>query len=371
MNPHIKALNSVGQSVWYDNVSRDVLRSGELQSLISQGVSGLTSNPTIFKKAIADTTDYDLDIAALKKAGTGAEGICEDLMLSDVRAAADLLQPVFAATKGADGHASIEVSPFLARDTRGTLEAARRLWSRLERANGMIKIPGTPEGLGAIRAALEEGININVTLLFSVEQYERVAEQYIAALESRVQQGKPVNGIASVASFFVSRVDAICEKSFEESVKRGATQSERQSEFFGRVGVANARLAYAAFQRLFSGPRWEALKAKGAMVQRPLWASTGTKNPKLNPLLYVEELAGPHTVNTMPPATLEVLLRGAQIAERITKEVSDGRALMQKMGTLGVPVDALLEELQRQGVDLFADSYRDLLASIEQKARAV
>ncbi len=370
-NSSIKALNKVGQSVWYDNVSRDVLRSGALKGLIEQGVSGLTSNPTIFKKAIADSSDYDTDIASLRKSGTNADGICEELMIQDVAAAADLLRAVSLESKGADGHASIEVSPFLARDTKGTIEAAKRLWGRLDRANGMIKIPGTAEGLPAIRAALEEGININVTLLFSVPQYERVAEQYICALETRVSKGLPIDGISSVASFFVSRVDAICEKAFDASVASGKAQESQRASFFGKVGVANARMAYERFTQLFSGKRWEALVAKGAKVQRPLWASTGTKNATLNPLLYVEELAGPHTVNTMPPATLDILLKGGKIEDRVMQDLKAGRDLLNSLPALGVGVDGLLEELQVQGVDLFADSYRDLLSSIETKAAKI
>jgi transaldolase len=357
--------------VWYDNLSRDVLRSGALQKLISQGVSGLTSNPTIFKKSIADSTDYDTDVGTLSSAGANADQLCEDLMLQDVAAASDLLKPIFDASKGTDGHASIEVSPFLARDTKGTIEAAERLWSKLKRPNGMIKIPGTPEGLPAIRAALEKGINVNVTLLFNLSQYESVAEQYIAALEARVAKGLPVDGIASVASFFVSRVDAICEKTFDEAARAGKVNASQREHFFGKIGVANARVAYARFEQLFSGPRWEKLKAKGAKVQRPLWASTGTKNPVLNPLLYVEELAGAHTVNTMPPATLDILLKGGNIRERLHAEVPEGRALLASLPELHIPFEKLMLDLQNQGVELFAESYRELLASIEVKKKKV
>ena len=370
-NPQVDGLNLVGQSVWYDNLSRDVVRSGTLQKFIAQGVSGLTSNPTIFKKSIADSTDYDADVAALFGKGATADQLCEDLMLQDVAAASDILKPIFDASNGTDGHASIEVSPFLARDAKTTIEAAERLWSKLKRPNGMIKIPGTPESLPAIRAALEKGINVNVTLLFNLKQYEAVAEQYIAALETRVAKGLPVDGIASVASFFVSRVDAICEKAFDEAVKAGKAKAADREQFFGKIGVANARVAYARFEELFAGPRWEKLKAKGAKVQRPLWASTGTKNPVLNPLLYVEELAGAHTVNTMPPATLDILLKGGNIRERLHADLPQGRSLLASLPELQIPFEKLMLDLQNQGVDLFADSFRELLSSIDVKAKKV
>lgn len=371
-NPQIAALNELGQSVWYDNLSRDVLRSGELARIIEAGVSGLTSNPTIFKLAIADTSNYDDDIRRLAREGHGdAETICEALMVADVGAAADLLRPIYDRSEGGDGFASIEVSPDLARDTAQTVEVARRLWKSLARPNIMIKVPATEEGIPAIRTLLEEGINVNITLIFSVEVYEQVAEAYIAALEARRARGLDVSRISSVASFFVSRVDAIHEARFDALVNEGKARAEEKQKFWGKIGIANSKLAYAAFERLFNGERFAPLAAAGAKVQRPLWASTGTKNPKFSKVLYVEELAGAHTVNTMPPATLTALLEGAQIEPRLHQAIEEARGVIATVRELGLPFDELLLELQSAGVKLFAESYRDLLASIEQKREQV
>ncbi|RIL03106.1 MAG: transaldolase [Proteobacteria bacterium] len=374
-NKQLSALNELGQSIWYDNLSRDVLKSGELKSLIETGVSGLTSNPTIFKKAIADTSDYDNDIKALSAKNPDAEALCEELMVQDVAAAADLLMPIYKASNGGDGYASIEVSPFLARDGRASIEAARRIWGKLNRPNIMIKIPGTPESLPAVRTALEEGINVNITLLFSVEMYEKVVEQYVSALETRMEKNQDLPKVASVASFFVSRVDAICEKNFDELTKSGKIAAgEKESafkSFFGKVGVANAKVTYARYQELFGSPRFEKLKSKGARVQRPLWASTGTKNPELNPLLYIEELAGRDTVNTMPPATLKILLQKGNIAPKLYEGVSEARGVLGQLGKLGMDFNKLMLQLQDDGVELFATSYRELLDSIKTKQGAL
>lgn len=370
-NPQIAALNELGQSVWYDNLSRSVLNSGELRSLIDAGVSGLTSNPTIFKVAIADSNDYDAELKELARGGASSELLCEELMLKDVGAAADLLSAVYKTSGGTDGHASIEVSPFLAHDTEGTIEAARRLWKKLNRPNGMIKIPATPEGLPAIRQALEEGININITLIFSDEVYAKVAEAYIAALETRVARNQPVADIASVASFFVSRVDAICEKSFGELAKAGKAREADGEAIIGKVGIANSKIAYAKFEEIFDSPRFKKLGERGAHVQRPLWASTGTKNPKFSPVMYVEELAGRNTVNTMPPATLKALMQGGVIAPRLHEGLDRAEEIVASAERLGVPFTQLLQELQTAGVKLFADSFRELLDSIEKKKRAI
>ena len=370
-NPQILALNELGQSVWYDNLSRDVLRSGELQSLISNGISGLTSNPTIFKQAIADTTNYDDDMSSDELRKLTTESLCEELMVRDVAAAADLLLPVYTATDAGDGYASIEVSPYLAADAQGTIEAALRLWKKLERPNIMIKIPATPECIPAIQATLEHGINVNVTLIFSERVYQQVAEAYIAALETRAARGEDLGRVASVASFFVSRVDAMVEKKFDELVKVGKVTPERKESFFGRVGVANSKLAYAAFERIFGSERFKKLHEKGARVQRPLWASTGTKNPVFKAVMYVEELAGRDTVNTMPPATVKALLQGADIAPRLHSGCDDARKLLGSVASMGIAFDDVLHELQIAGVKSFADSYKELLSSIDQKRAVV
>lgn len=368
INNNIKALNEIGQSVWYDNLSRDILQSGELKSLINTGVSGLTSNPTIFKNAIADSSSYDSEMGPLVKKGLSTDDLCEELMISDVGNAADLLLDIYKRANAGDGHASIEVSPFLARDTQGTIEAAKRLWSKLNRPNIMIKIPATPEGLPAIQAALEAGININITLIFNTEVYAKVAEAYIAALEARASRGEDIKNIASVASFFVSRVDAICEKKFDELLKAGKVKENDREVFFGKIGIANSRLAYKKFEELFGSPRFKALAQKGAKVQRPLWASTGTKNPKFSPVMYIEELAGRDTVNTMPPATLKALLEKANInGPRIKSDVGEAGTIIESVKKMGIPFDTLMDELQDVGVDLFADSFKELLGSIEKK----
>ncbi|WKZ56882.1 MAG: transaldolase [Bdellovibrionota bacterium] len=365
---NIAALNELGQSIWIDNLSRAMLNSGELRAMIAMGVSGLTSNPTIFKQAIADSSLYDEEMRPLAKKGLSKDEICEELMLEDVRRAADELKGVYASTNGGDGFASLEVSPTLAHDTSGTLTAARRLWSKLGRPNVMIKIPATPEGLPAIESALAEGINVNVTLIFSVPVYEQVFEAYTAALETRAAKGEPLTSIASVASFFVSRVDAIHEKEFEALLKRGSVQESSRSSFLGKVGIANSRLAYERFQQLSTSPRFKALVAKGARVQRPLWASTGTKNPAFSPTMYVEELAGKDTVNTIPPQTLKALTAGVlAIGPKLHSGYAEAHRLVESVIALGLPFHELLITLRDQGVVLFADSYRDLVESIEQK----
>jgi transaldolase len=307
--------------------------------------------------------------AELKDLST--EALCEELMLRDVAAAADLLRPIYDATGAGDGYASIEVSPYLAADEKGTVEAAVRLWGKLNRPNVMIKIPATKECIPAIRTVLEKGINVNVTLIFSREVYEQVANAYIQALQTRAARGEGVRNISSVASFFVSRVDAAVEKSFDELLKAGKVQASDKDFFFGKVGVANSKIAYASFEKLFSSDAFKALKEKGARVQRPLWASTGTKNPVFKAVMYVEELAGRDTVNTMPPATVKALIADGTIEPRLHAGGADAAALVSKVNALGIPTDKLLVDLQTAGVKSFSDSYRDLLASIETKRKSI
>jgi transaldolase len=371
-NAQIVALNELGQSVWYDNLSRDVLKSGELRSLIGSGVSGLTSNPTIFKQAIADSDNYDEALKSQAVKGLDAEAACEELMIQDVAAAADLLRPTYEATNGGDGFASIEVSPYLAADEKGTVEAALRIWKKLGRPNAMIKIPATPECIPAIQAALEHGLNVNVTLIFSTEVYEQVANAYISALENRAAKGLDIRRIASVASFFVSRVDAIVEKSFDGLVQAGKCSESDRAKFFGKVGVANSKLAYEAYERLFTSDRFRKLQEQhGAVPQRPLWASTGTKNPAFKAVMYVEELAGRNTVNTMPPATLKALLAGAEIAPKLHSGLKESKDLLGWIEARGISMARLLGELQVAGVKSFADSYKELINSIDQKRAKV
>lgn len=366
----IAALNQVGQSIWYDNLSRDVLRSGHLAHLIEQGVSGLTSNPTIFQKAIGESADYDEAIRDLLPRYVGratiAEDICEDLFVEDVGAACDLLLPTYRATQGLDGYASLEVSPELAHDTEGTVAAAQRLWARLERPNAMIKVPATAAGIPAIQRLLSQGINVNVTLIFSSSVYGQVMDAYLTALEERVARGEPVRSIASVASFFVSRVDTAIEK---ELASRG--RSEVLVEVLGKVGIANSRLAYHRFLETFHGERWDALTRAGAQFQRPLWASTGTKNPAFSKVLYVEALARNHTVNTVPPQTLEAILEGVQLTSSSGEGLDEASRMMGILSGAGVDVEHILSELQVAGVRAFSESYQQLLGAIREKIGAM
>lgn len=357
----ISALNEAGQSVWCDNLSREILNNGELQQLINAGVSGLTSNPAIFKKSIADSALYDAALAPLKEQGLTVEAATEVLMIDDVARAADLFNPVFERTSGHDGYVSIEVSPDLAHDTEGTIKSAIAIWERLNRANIMIKVPATEAGIPAIQALLEQGLNVNITLIFSVDVYAKVIEAYLAALEKRVAAGKPIDKIASVASFFVSRVDAIVEKNLA-----GRETDPQVKALLGKVGVANSKLAYELYETQFNSTRFNKLKEKGAKSQRPLWASTGVKNPAYSPLLYVEPLAAPNTVNTMPPQTIEALAAGVKAEGKIA-EYQVAHGIIDSLAALDLPFSKLLNQLQEEGVKLFVDAYSDLLKAVAGK----
>ena len=357
----IHDLHKLGQSIWYDNISRGMLESGEIQALIDQGVRGMTSNPTIFEKAISNTSDYDDAIQTLVVKGHDALGIFEQLAFDDIRAAADLLRPIYDESKGADGFISLEVSPTLARDTQGTLETARRYWDAVARPNLMIKIPATPEGIPAIRDAIAHGLNINITLMFSLAHYEAVTEAYISGLEQLAASGGDVSKVASVASFFVSRVDGKTDPLVKQ---KGAP------ELAGKIAIANAKVTYARFKEIFSGDRWEKLASAGARVQRPLWASTSTKDPSYPDTLYVDTLIGPHTVNTVPTETLEAILDQATVAVTVEDNVDEAGAQIARLAELGIDFDAITEDLQDEGVDKFAASFEDLLASIRAKVPA-
>ena len=360
VSPAIAALNGAGQSIWYDNLSRDVLDTGDLKSFIEQGVSGLTSNPTIFRKAILETDKYDTDITALGKTGKTTDEVCEALFIKDVGAAADLLRGVYDKSGGADGHASIEVSPLIASDTKNTVEAGRRIWKSLNRPNIMIKVPATPEGIPAIQQLIADGINVNVTLIFSVDVYEKVIGAYLSGLEDRVQKGLSIKDISSVASFFVSRVDSIVEK------KIGSNAAALE-EFTGKIGIANSQIAYELFMKKFSKESFKNLSEKGGRVQRPLWASTGTKNPKFSPVMYVEALAGNQTVNTVPPQTLDAILKGVKVSATVEKGIPEAHKILAKLAESGVKLRDLLQELQVEGVKSFSDAYKELVESIDQK----
>ena len=355
------ALLELGQSIWLDYLRRGMIRSGELAGLIDAGLRGMTSNPTIFEQGIAEDDDYDEALARLATSGRTDAEIFEAVAVEDVRSAADLFRPVYDQTNGGDGFVSIEVSPGLARDTRGSIAEAERLWRAVDRPNVMIKIPGTAEGWPAIEQCLDAGININITLLFSVEHYLKVAEAYLAALEARLARGEPIDRVASVASFFVSRVDT------EVDARLGKINEPEAKELSGTIGIANARLAYAEFERIRASDRWRRLAEKGAKVQRPLWASTGTKNPAYSDVLYLEALIGPDTINTVPPDTLRKFDDHGTVAPTLAGHEADARARMERLARLGVDFDDVTAVLEDEGIEKFEKSYAALLAAIGRK----
>lgn len=370
-NP-LQQLQDYGQSVWVDNLSRALIESGDLQQLIdTMGVVGITSNPTIFDKAISGSDDYDAQIRQLVEAGRTTDEIYEELVVQDIQRAADLLRPIYekSANTSADGFVSLEVSPTLAHETEKTMVDARRLFTRVDRPNVMIKIPGTPEGLPAIEQMLYEGININVTLLFSLDAYKQVAEVYLKALERRVAEGKPVDQIASVASFFVSRVDTEADKRLESIADGGgdSQESERARALRGKLAIANAKLAYVAFKEIVASERWAALAAHGARVQRPLWASTSTKNPDYPDTLYVDELIGANTVQTLAPASIDAFADHGRLGETLEADVDGARGVFAELAALGVSYDDITATLVREGVASFAASFESLLAGLDEK----
>lgn len=370
MTSPLHELTRYGQSIWYDNLSRRLLASGELARLVREdGIVGVTSNPTIFDKAITDSEDYDADIARLAAGGKDAAAIYEALVVEDVRLAADVLLPVYEATGGRDGYVSLEVSPELARDSEGTVAAVRRLWRLVGRPNLMVKIPGTAEGLPAIEQCLYEGMNINVTLLFSVRRYEEVAWTYIRALERRSKEGMPVNGVASVASFFVSRVDTLTDRLLMERMEAEPSDKEALQGLLGKAGIANAKLAYQRFQAIFGSERFRALAARGARVQRCLWASTSTKNPAYSDVMYVEGLIGPDTVNTVPQVTLDAFRDHGRVAPTLTEGLDIANSVIDTLAGLGIDIEDVARELEEEGVRLFAESYRRTLSALEEKGR--
>ena len=360
LNP-IQKLGALGQSVWYDNMYRALIATGELEDLVSLGVTGLTSNPTIFQKAISSGEDYDESLAGYASRGLTAEQLFEALATEDIQAAADILRPVYDRTGGADGFASLEVSPRLAHDTDATVEAALRLFAALDRPNVMIKVPATPEGIPAIRELIGRGVNINVTLIFSLEMYARVREAYIAGLEDLDRVGGKVSVVASVASFFVSRVDTAVDGLIE---RRGGSLDS----LMGQAAVANAKIAYQDFRQTFESERFQSLADKGARVQRPLWASTSTKNPEYSDVLYVETLVGPDTVNTMPDATLEAFLDHGDVSRpTLDTDVEASREAMSSLEDVGISIDTVTTTLMHEGVKAFADSFELLLDDIQAK----
>lgn len=356
MNPLLK-LNAFGQSVWLDYIRRDFVLNGELAKLIREdGLAGLTSNPAIFEKAIGGGNEYAPAIRALKQRGLSAMALYETLAIEDIQAAADQFRPVFDAGKGHDGYVSLEVSPYLARDTAATVVEAKRLWREVSRPNLMIKVPATLEGLPAIELLISQDMNVNVTLLFSQARYEKVAERYIAGLERRAAEGGDLGRISSVASFFISRIDAAMDPLLPEALR-------------GKTAIANAMLAYDSYKRLFSGPRWENLAEKGARPQRLLWASTSTKNPAYRDVLYVEELIGSNTVNTLPPATLESFRDHGVPRASLEEDIGAARATLEAVAK-HASLDEVTDRLLDDGVKLFADAFDKLLKAVETASKS-
>ncbi|MEJ5357420.1 MAG: transaldolase [Desulfobacterales bacterium] len=364
--PQLTDLLALGQSIWLDFIRRSLLDSGELAALVARGVRGMTSNPAIFEKAIAGSNEYDAEVAALAARGLSDREIYETLAVEDIRRAADVLLPVYRESEGRDGYVSLEVDPFLARDAGATAAEAKRLFERVGRPNLMIKIPATAESLPAVTESLAAGVNVNVTLIFGLKNYREVVQAFFEGLERlaadgpRVGGGHPVGRVASVASFFVSRIDTAVDR---ELAARGA------AGLAGRAAVAWGRLAYAEYRGLFALPRWRALEARGARRQRLLWASTSTKNPAYPPTLYVDELIGPDTVNTVPPETLAAFLAGGRAAPSVARGLEEARGHVARLAELGIDLEAVAARLQQEGVALFEEPFRKLLASIAQKRR--
>jgi len=372
-NPLLQ-LKSLGQSVWYDNIDRSQLTSGQFKRLLDEdGVVGVTANPTIFEKSISSGHAYDEQINQLIREGKSTNEIYEALIIQDIRTVADILRPIYDSANRQDGLVSLEVSPDLAHDTEGTLSEVRRFWKMVDRPNLMIKIPGTPEGIPAVLQALTEGINVNITLIFSISTYRQVAEAFISALEARRTAGEDISHMASVASFFVSRVDTLVDKLLEDKVKATSNTSEQQhlKSLEGKAAIANARLVYQDFKKIFNTPRFAALKQAGAYVQRPLWASTSTKNPAYRDVLYAEELIGPDTVDTMPLETIENFRDHGRVRLSIEDNLEEADQVFDALEKIGIHYDQVTKQLQDEGVQKFADSFHTLFEGIAEKRKAI
>src|SRR5271157_3546666 len=368
-NP-LKELLKYGQSMWLDYIRRDLFTTGKLKQLIAEdGLRGMTSNPAIFEKALADRSLYDDMLKSLaSRDDLDTTARYEQIAIRDIQGAADLLRPVYESSQFRDGYVSLEVSPLLAMKTAETIEEGRRLWKTVNRENVMIKVPGTAEGLPAIRQLIGEGININVTLLFAQEVYEKVAEAYIAGLEDLAARGGNLKKMAGVASFFISRIDTLVDSIIDDKLKAStdAKQQELLKSLKGKVAIANGKLTYQRYQHIFSGPRWEALASKGAQSQRVLWASTSTKNPAYRDVMYVEELIGPDTVNTMPPATIDAFRDHGKLRNSLSDDVAGAQKVMNDLAKAGIPIGEVTTKLTADGVKLFADAFHKLLAAVEK-----
>jgi transaldolase/glucose-6-phosphate isomerase len=371
-NP-LKELLNHGQSMWLDYIRRDLFTTGKLKQMIADdGLRGMTSNPSIFEKAIADSSLYDDILKSLSSRNDlDATGKYEQIAIRDIQDAADTLRPVYDESNFRDGYVSLEVSPYLARKTKETIAEAQRLWKTVKRDNVMIKVPGTAEGIPAIRQLIGEGININVTLLFAQEVYEKVAEAYVAGLEDLAAHGGNLKKTASVASFFISRIDTLIDSLLNDKLKTASDESQKAllNGLLGKVAIANGKLTYQAYERIFSGPRWQALASKGAQTQRVLWASTSTKNPNYRDVVYVEELIGPDTVNTMPPATIDAFRDHGKLRNALTEDVAGAKKVMDDLARAGISMKEVTDKLTNDGVKLFADAFDKLLAAVARSTQ--
>jgi len=362
---HLKQLETLGQSIWLDYIRRDLFTSGQLRRLIEEdGLKGMTSNPSLFEKAIAGSHVYDADIRAMRLEGKGAEDIYEALSQSDVQRAADEFRPVYESTDGNDGYVSLEVNPHLAHDTKGTVKEAQRLWKTLNRPNVFIKVPSTAEGLPAIRQLISEGINVNVTLLFGLPRYRQVAEAYIAGIEARTTQGKAVKSVASVASFFVSRIDALVDPLLEEVIAQGGERADLAKMMLGQVAIASAKMAYQIYREVFGGGWFRTLAGQGARVQRLLWASTSTKNPDESDVKYVEALIGLDTVDTVPLETIDAYRDHGNPKARLEQDVEKARQVLERLPELGIGLDKVTQQLEDEGVEKFNKPFDKLMEAL-------
>jgi transaldolase/glucose-6-phosphate isomerase len=370
-NP-LKALLGYGQSMWLDYIRRDLLTSDQLKTMIEEdGLRGMTSNPSIFEKAIADSSLYNDILKSLaSRNDLDTTGRYEQIAIRDIQGAADILRPVYESSQFKDGYVSLEVSPLLAMKTQETIDEGRRLWKTVNRENVMIKVPGTAEGLPAIRQLISESINVNVTLLFAQEVYEKVAEAYILGLEDLAKRGGNLKKMAGVASFFISRIDTLVDSMIDDKLKTAdAAQQTLLKSLKGKVAIANGKLTYQRYQKIFSGPRWEALASKGAQTQRVLWASTSTKNPAYRDVMYIEELIGPDTVNTMPPATIDAFRDHGKLRNSLTEDVAGAQKVMDDLAKAGIAISEVTTKLTNDGVKLFADAFHKLLAVVEKSTQ--
>ncbi|MDQ6829820.1 MAG: transaldolase [Gemmatimonadota bacterium] len=364
-------LHDVGQSIWLDFIARDILKNGELVARIrDDALTGMTSNPTIFEKALSEGDAYDEQLNGAPRGQTAWQTF-ELVETTDVRDACDIFRPTFDAAKGGDGFVSIEVSPGSAHSAEDTVAEAQRLWQTVGRPNVMVKVPGTAEGAIAVRRLIADGINVNITLLFAIEAHAAIIESYLGGLEDRLKAGKPIDSIASVASFFVSRVDSEVDKRLDAAIQKMPKEAARLASLKGKAAIANAKLAYQLFLERFSGPRWDALKAKGARVQRPLWASTSTKNPAYRDVMYVEQLIGPETVDTMPPATIDAFRDHGEVKVTVTEGIADAKRVITDLGAVGIQMKDVTDKLLVDGLASFQKSFDTLVAGLEAKVGAL